>query len=68
MISKVKEYTTAVVFKVKEPLAEHGPLNFFEVKQAMLKAVVPEIAKIVTSIVTEAVAAHNAHFKGSPLI
>lgn len=34
----------------------------------MLKAVVPEIAKIVTSIVTEAVATHNAHFKGSPLI
>lgn len=51
--------------KAADPYASFtGPLNFEALRQSVVKTVIPEVAKVLTSIVTDLVVTHNNKFIG----
>lgn len=49
-------------------LRELGPINSFNLKQSMVKAVIPQVAKVLADIVSDIASLHNKQFKGSSLV
>lgn len=47
---------------LKEPLNECGPLNLESIRQAFLKAVIPEVAKTLNELAQTVVINHNSKF------
>jgi len=66
-LNKEKSFKPVAVKKAPI-LRELGPINAFNLKQSMIKAVIPQVAKVVADLVSEITSLHNKQFKGSTLV